>query len=212
MARRRVARGTPRLTCCLASADTGACRQMTRCKRGSRVGGAAVSLVGTSAVAVWALAHAPGKSAPAVGLAAVAGVVMFAATLTSPLAPLRNRAIGTGVVLLGTASVIGATADAFATRAAVMVISGGVLFCAAEVADRSVAAARHVEHLPGVDRWSPAWVLGVAAGSAGLSYRGRHGARPVSRWWTRRARGRYRCFHAHRVPRRSRASGPRAQR
>jgi len=95
---------------------------------------------------------------------------MFAAALTSPLAPLRNRAIGTGVVLLGTASVIGATADAFATRAAVMVISGGVLFCAAEVADRSVAAARHVEHLPGVDRWSPAWVLGVAAGSAGLSY------------------------------------------
>jgi hypothetical protein len=44
-------------------------------------------------------------------------------------------------------------------------------------ADRSVRAsaqpldrAHHVEHRPGVERRSPTWVLGVAVGSAGLSY------------------------------------------
>ena len=66
--------------------------------------------------------------------------------------------------------VVGALGEAVSTRASVLAISGAVLFCAAEVANRSIDQPRHVEHRPGVERWSPAWVLGVAAGSAGLSY------------------------------------------
>ncbi len=143
---------------------------MRRSERRSQITGVTVSLVGASAVAVWALAHASPKSAPVVGLAGIVGVVVFATALTAPFAPLRRRAIAAGLVFLGTASVVGAAADAFALRAAVLAISGGVLFCAAEVIERSVGLARHVKYCPGVDRWSPPWVLGVAAGSAGLSY------------------------------------------
>jgi len=51
----------------------------------------------------------------------------------------------------------------------VFAISGAILFCAAELADRS-RSGRGVERRRGVERWSLAWVLGVAIGSAGLSY------------------------------------------
>jgi hypothetical protein len=82
---------------------------------------------------------------------------------------MRDRAIATGLVLVGTASVVGAMAEAVTARVVVLAISGAVLFCAAEVADRSLGQAHQVEYRPGVARWSPTWVLGVAAGSAGLS-------------------------------------------
>ena len=116
---------------------------MRHSERRSRIAGAALGVVVTSAVAAWALAHATTRLAPAVALAGIAGIVTF---------------------------VVGALGEAVSTRASVLAISGAVLFCAAEVANRSIDQPRHVEHRPGVERWSPAWVLGVAAGSAGLSY------------------------------------------
>ena len=126
-------------------------------------------MIGTLVVAVWALSHSSAQSAPPVALAGLAGVMTFAAALTAPLAPMRDRATATGLVLVGTASVVGAMAEAVAARAVVLPISGAILFCAAEVADRSLGQAPQVEYRPGVERWSPKWVLGVAAGSAGLS-------------------------------------------
>ena len=143
---------------------------MRHSERRSRIAGAALGVVVTSAVAAWALAHATTRLAPAVALAGIAGIVTFTAARTAPFAPRRNRTIATGLVLVGTAVVVGALGEAVSTRASVLAISGAVLFCAAEVANRSIDQPRHVEHRPGVERWSPAWVLGVAAGSAGLSY------------------------------------------
>jgi hypothetical protein len=51
-----------------------------------------------------------------------------------------------------------------------LVVSGAVLFLAAELADSALSIAAHAERRPGVDRWSPTWVLGVAVGSAALSF------------------------------------------
>jgi hypothetical protein len=45
-----------------------------------------------------------------------------------------------------------------------------VLFSAAEIADRSLDQGRHLEHRPGVRRWSPGWILGVAAAAGAVSY------------------------------------------
>jgi len=78
--------------------------------------------------------------------------------------------MATGLVLVATSVVVSATGGAAPARTGFLVVSGAVLFCAAEVAERALANARKAEYRPGVDRWSTAWVLGVAAGSAGLSY------------------------------------------
>jgi hypothetical protein len=139
-------------------------------ERGSRIGGVALSVVAISAVAAWALAHATAQLAPAVALAGIAGVVTFAAALAGPLVGRRNRTVATGLVLVGTSVVVGTLHEAGAGRTVALAISGAILFCAAEVADRSLDQARHAEHRPGVARWSPAWVLAVAAGSAGVAY------------------------------------------
>jgi hypothetical protein len=127
--------------------------------------GVALSVVATSAVAGWALTHSTAELAPAVALVGISGICIFAAALVGK----RNRTIATGLALVGAAAVIGALHEAAATRAGVLSVSGAVLFCAAEIADRSLDQARSVEHRRGVERWSPAWVLGVAAGSAGVS-------------------------------------------
>jgi len=81
---------------------------MRHSERRSRIAGAALGVVVTSAVAAWALAHATTRLAPAVALAGIAGIVTFTAALTAPFAPRRNRTIATGLVLVGTAVVVAA--------------------------------------------------------------------------------------------------------
>ena len=135
----------------------------------SRIAGVALSLALDSAVAIWALENASAPLAPAVAMVGIAGVITLAAALTVPLAPIRSRTITTGLVLVGTASVVGATTQPATTRSVVLAISGALLFCATEFADRSLAHKRAVKHMPGVERWSPRLVLGVAVGSAGLA-------------------------------------------
>ena len=123
-----------------------------------------MSVFGITAVTTWAVVQATAPMTATVALAGIAGVVIFAMALTAPLKRMRNRTIATGLVLVGTAAVAGTLGEAVATRGSVLAISGAILFCAAEAADRSLDRTRHVEH------WSPVWVLGVAVGSAGLSY------------------------------------------
>lgn len=78
--------------------------------------------------------------------------------------------MATGLLLVGAAAVISATGQPATDRTAFLVISGAALFCAAEIADHALSPARGAERRPGVDRWTPAWVLGVALGSAAVSY------------------------------------------
>ena len=51
-----------------------------------------------------------------------------------------------------------------------LAIAGAVLFCTAEVGERSLGGPRRLEYRPGARRWNPFWILGVAAASAGVSY------------------------------------------
>ena len=132
--------------------------------------GVALSIFGISAVAAWAISLATENRTATVALAGVTGVVTFAVALTAPFARARNRTSATGLALVGAAVVVGAMGQTAADRTTVFAISGAILFCAAELADRSLARARGVERRRGVERWSLAWVLGGAIGSAGLSY------------------------------------------
>jgi len=139
---------------------------MNKSARSSRSTAFALSLVATAALVAWAISQATAALAPGVALAGIAGVVSFA----SASAGRRNRAIALGVVLVGIAVGTGTLHEPQTTRTAALAIAGAVMFCAAEVADRSLDPPRQAEQRPGVDRWSPALVLGVAAGSAGVSY------------------------------------------
>jgi hypothetical protein len=143
---------------------------MRHFERGSRIAREALSVTATAAVAAWALWHASAALAPTVALAGIAGVITFALSFRVPLAPARNRSVATGLVLVAIAVVVASQAEAGGTRTGFLVVSGAVLFCAAEVAERSLSYPSHVEHRPGVERWGQAWVLGVAVGSAALSY------------------------------------------
>lgn len=89
---------------------------MRHSERRSRIAGATLSVVVTSAVAAWALAHTTTRLAPAVALAGIAGIATFTAALTAPFAPMRNRTIATGLVLVGTAAVVGALGEAVSIR------------------------------------------------------------------------------------------------
>jgi hypothetical protein len=129
-----------------------------------------LSVSAAGAVAAWAVLHSPVRLTPVVGLAGGGGIVTFAIALTDPMRLKRNRTMATGLVLVATAVVASAFGAAGPVRTGFLTVSGAVLFCAAEVADRALPNARKTEHRPGVDRWSATWVLGVAAGSAGLSY------------------------------------------
>jgi len=131
---------------------------------------ATLSLAGTSAVAAWSLAHTTAQLAPVVVLAGLAGIITFAAAFARPLARARNRTISTGLVLVGVAIVAGTLHETVTARSGVLAISGAVLFCAAEIADRSLDDPRRSERRSGAGRWSPAWVLGAAAGSAAVSF------------------------------------------
>jgi len=143
---------------------------MRRSGPGPRIAGALFSVIAIAAVATFAVVHSLARLTPVVGLAGVGGVVTFVVALTGRSRAKRNRTMVTGLVLVATAVVVSATRDAAPARAGFLVVSGAVLFCAAEVADRAQANARKTEHRPGVDRWSATWVLGVATGSAGLAY------------------------------------------
>ena len=143
---------------------------MTRSERRSRIAGSALSILAIAAVGGWALAHATAAVTAGVALAAIAGVVIFAAGLTSPFAPMRDRAIATALLLVGIAAVLGTSGQAVMARTGTLAISGATLFCAAEIAARSLDRTRRLERRGGVDVWSPTWVLGVALGSSAFSY------------------------------------------
>jgi hypothetical protein len=128
------------------------------------------SVLATAAVAGWAVSYAPGQLASVAALAGVGGVITFAVALTDPSRNRRNRTIATGVLLAATAVVVSAMGGTASARAGMLTVSGAILFCAAEVGDRASAQPRNAAHRSGVDRWSRSWVLGVAAGSAGVSY------------------------------------------
>jgi len=128
----------------------------------------ALSVAATAALAAWAMAQATAALAPGVLLAGIAGVVTFASASAS--AANRNRAIAVGLVLVGIALGLGTLHEPATARTAGLAIAGAVMFCAAEVAYRSLDLPRQVERRPRVEHWSPALVLGVAAGSAGVSY------------------------------------------
>ena len=143
---------------------------MTHSGRGPRIAGSMFSVLATAVVVGWAVARSTGQLASVVGLASVSGVVTFAVALTDPLRNRRNRTIAMGVLLAATAVVVSATSSTTSARAGALTVSGAVLFCAAEVGDRALAQARNTTYRSGVDRWSTTWVLGVAAGSGGVSY------------------------------------------
>ena len=134
--------------------------------RPSRVVGLASAIIGTSAIAVWAVAQSTPSLAPIVALAGIAGTV----TLACAFAPRRIRTISMALLLVGTAVVVGSLHEPAGTRAGVLSISGAVLFCVAELADRSLDQPRGAERRRGVRHWNPAWVLGVAAASAAAGY------------------------------------------
>jgi uncharacterized YccA/Bax inhibitor family protein len=150
----------------MAAPSSPASRPVRRAERRSSAAGVALSVVGVFAVAAWALAHATAELAPATALVGISGICIFTAALVGK----RKRTTASGLFLAGAAAVIGALHQAASTRAGVLAVSGAVLFCAAEIADRSLDQMRIVAHRRGVVRWSPAWVLGVAAGSAGVSF------------------------------------------
>ncbi len=141
---------------------------MNRPGRRSRNTAFALSVVATSCLVAWAIAQATASVAPGAALAGIAGVVTFASA--SARAARRSRAIAIGLVLIGVAVGLATLHEPAATRTAALAIAGAVMFCAAEVADRSLDQSRQVEQRPGVDRWSPTLVIGVAAGSAVVSY------------------------------------------
>ncbi len=138
--------------------------------RGRRVAGAALSVAAVALVAAWAVGHATAEMAPVVGLAGAGGVMTFAVALSAPMANRLSRTVATGLVLVGTAVIVSSMGVSAPARTGFLTTSGAVLFCAAELADRSSTHRRKTEYRPGVQRWDAAWVLGVAAGSAGLSY------------------------------------------
>jgi hypothetical protein len=135
-----------------------------------RVAGAALSVVAAALVAAWAVGLATAEMAPVVGLAGAGGVITFAVAVSVPMPGRLSRTVATGLVLVGTAVVVSSMGVSAPARTGFLTISGAVLFCAAELADSSSARRRKTEHRPGVQSWDAAWVLGVAAGSAGISY------------------------------------------
>lgn len=138
--------------------------------RGRRVVGAGLAVGAAALVTAWAVAHATVEMAPVVGLAGAAGVITFALAVGVAMPSRFSRTLATGLVLVGTAVVVSSVGVSAPARIGFLTISGAVLFCAAELADRSSAHSRKAGHRPGVRSWEAAWVLGVAAGSAGLSY------------------------------------------
>lgn len=139
---------------------------MRSAERRSRTITAGLSVAGASAVAILGLTQATAQLAPAVALAGLGGLVTLAAALVGR----RPRPVALGLVLLGTAVVLGTLHEQAGSRAGVLAIAGAVLFCTAEVADRSFGDTRQLEYRPGARRWDPFWILGVAAASAGVSY------------------------------------------
>jgi len=131
-----------------------------------RVAGLTLSVAATAAIVGWALAQSSARSVPAVGLTGIVGVVTFAAALGT-----RNGlTLTTGLMLVGAAAVIGTLRETADARAGTLAVAGAVLFCAAELADRTLGRSGQPERRRGVGRWDSAWVVGVAAGSAGASY------------------------------------------
>jgi hypothetical protein len=129
-----------------------------------------LALAGPGAVDGWALSHMTGIAAGAAALAGVAGAVTFAAALSPKLATRRHRSMATGLVLIGAAVVTSAIGQPAGQRNGFLVVSGAVLFCAAETADRALDRPRASEARPGVDRFAMTSVLAVAAGAGALSY------------------------------------------
>ena len=131
-----------------------------------RVSGVVASVAGLLAVAAWALGHSSAQLAPAVFLLGIVGVGLFAAALVGK----RGRTIVPGLSLVGACAAVGALHEGAGVRAGVLAVSGAVLFCAAEVADRTLDRTRAAEDRLGVARWSPGWVLGVATLSACVAF------------------------------------------
>ncbi|MGA2527538.1 MAG: hypothetical protein ABSG36_00090 [Acidimicrobiales bacterium] len=131
--------------------------------------GIALSILAISGVVAWAVSRSAPAQAAAVALAGVAGVVTFAFGLSRPFAARRHRTMATGLVLVGAAVVTSAAHNTSGSRASFLAMSGGILFCAFEVADGSLVSIGHVERRVR-GHWSLAWVLGVAFGSGALSY------------------------------------------
>ncbi len=134
--------------------------------RRSRSVGVVLSIAAASALVAWAVAQSSATLAPVATFAGIAGVV----TLAAALAGGRSRTISTGLVLVGAAVVAGTLHEAAGTRAAALALSGAIMFCVAEVADRSLDQARGMERRRGARHWDPAWVIGVAAVAAAASY------------------------------------------
>jgi len=128
------------------------------------------SCLAVAGVATWAAAQTAAPSEAVTVLAGFAGVIVFSASLAPALARGRHRTMATGLVLVAVAVVVAATKQAPGTRTGFVVVSGAVLFCAAETADRVASRARRAERRPGVDRSGLAWVLAVALGAGAVSY------------------------------------------
>jgi len=75
-----------------------------------------------------------------------------------------------GLLLVGAAVVAGGSGQPTHGRVVFFVVSGVVLFCAAEFADRALSMPRQAEQRPGADHFSATWVIAVAVGSAAASY------------------------------------------
>ncbi|MGO9879924.1 MAG: hypothetical protein ACLPSM_11310 [Acidimicrobiales bacterium] len=131
---------------------------------------AGLCLLGVAAISSWAVARTAAPSAALAGLAAVAGVVTFGFALSPALAGRRSRTMAAGLLLVGAAVVAGGSGQPTHGRVVFFVVSGVVLFCAAEFADRALSMPRQAEQRPGADHFSATWVIAVAVGSAAASY------------------------------------------
>ena len=170
MARGRTARGSTRCLGHLATPSTRPGGEVSNFVQNPRVAGAVLSVLATAVVGAFAVANSTAGNTAVVGLAGVGGVATFAVSLSEPLRTKRHRMIATGIVLVATSVVASAAKEAASTRTGFFVASGAVLFCAAELADRSLGNPKKTEYLRGVDRFSTTSVLAVAALSSGLSY------------------------------------------
>ena len=133
-------------------------------ERRSRSVGVVLSIAAASTLVAWAVAQSSATLAPVATFAGIAGVVTLAAAGGRPQPHDLD-----GLVLVGTAVVAGTLHEARNTCGCPR-LSGAIMFCVAEVADRSLDQARGMERRRGARHWDPAWVIGVAAVAAAASY------------------------------------------
>ena len=99
----------------------------SRGQRGRKVS-TALSVLGVFLVTVWAIMQDTAQYEGVVLLAGVAGTAVFLTALTAPLGPRRHHTMATGLLLIGTAVVVAASAGPSGHRTATLIFSGAVLF------------------------------------------------------------------------------------